>query len=235
MLAMSRLALLLLLLAAGSALGAEPAFPMQERLAACNLCHGEHGEGKRGNAYYPHLAGKPSGYLRAQLQAFRDGRRLYPQMNWLMRHMGDDYLDRIADYYAALPPQSSAQAIAMTQEAAEHARQLVEQGDIERGIPACVACHGADLAGVEPGVPALLGLPPDYIVAQLGAWREGTRVATAPDCMAEVARALSPSDMRRLGEWLASQGAARSLPPAPAGSYSLPVKCGDLPTAEAQP
>jgi cytochrome c553 len=233
--AMTRVLMLLLVFASGAAHASEADSAMQERLAACSVCHGEQGEGKSGNEYFPHLAGKPSGYLLAQLQAFREGRRLYPQMNWLMRNMGDAWLGRIADYYAGLLPRSSAQPVSMTADAAARARDLVEQGDPRHGVTACTACHGADLAGLAPGVPALIGLPPDYIIAQLGAWREGTRRAASPDCMAGIARALDPADFRRLGEWLAAQGAAQSLPPAAAGSFTLPVACGSLPTRAPQP
>lgn len=220
---MFRLFFIALMTLSGSAEAADS--DMQQRLAACQICHGEHGEGKSGNEYYPHLAGKPAGYLKSQLQAFRDGRRVYQQMNWLMRNMDDDYLQRIADYYAALPPRSSAQAVNMSADDAARARLLVERGDVTAGIPACSACHGDDLAGLEPDVPALLGLPPDYVVAQLGAWRTGSRVAAAPDCMAAVSKALEPGDMRKLGEWLASQGVAGSLQPAPAGSLALSPNC----------
>ena len=97
---MSRSTLFALCLLAAAAGAREPDGGMQARLAACNACHGEQGEGKPGNEYYPHLAGKPSGYLLDQLRAFRDGRRQYPQMNWLMRNMGDEYLERIALHYA---------------------------------------------------------------------------------------------------------------------------------------
>ncbi len=226
------------LLAAGLAGGASPALEpaaadMHERLAACTTCHGDQGQGMKGNEYYPHLAGKPAGYLLAQLQAFRDGRRAYVPMNWLMRNMDDAYLARIAGHFASLPPQSSAEPVPIGAADAARARELVERGDPQRGVPACAACHGVDLAGLQPGVPALIGLPPDYVVAQLGAWRTGARTAEAPDCMAEVARALDPRDLRRLGDWLATQGAGHSLAPAEAGSFSLPVACGNLPFDEA--
>jgi cytochrome c553 len=48
------------------------------------------------------------------------------------------------------------------------------------------------MTGRAPFVPGLLGLPRDYLNAQLGAWRTGQRRALAPDCMAEVARKLAP-------------------------------------------
>lgn len=223
--------LVAIFLAAGSA-GAQAPEDMDKRLAACGACHGPAGEGREGNEYYPHLAGKPAGYLAAQLRAFRDGRRVYTPMNWLMRNMGDTYLDWIASYYAEMPPRSSAVAVPMTAEDERRAQQLVQHGDADRGVPACAACHGADLAGLEPGVPALLGLPPDYVTAQLGAWRTGSRKAVIPDCMADIARRLAPSDFRRLGNWLATQGAKGSMKPAPAGSFALPVACGDLPVEQ---
>ena len=72
------------------------------------------------------------------------------------------------------------------------------------------------------------------VVAQLGAWRMGARTATAPDCMAQVANALAADDLRPLGAYLASQGADRSLQPAPAASFVLPKACGTMPS-EAKP
>lgn len=201
---------------------------LSERLAACASCHGVEGEGRAGNEYYPHLAGKPRGYLLSQLRAFREGRRVYPQMTWLMRNLSDAYLADIAEHYAALPPRSSSEPVAMTADAAARARELVEQGDPPRDIPACTACHGANLAGIEPDVPALVGLPVDYVIAQLGAWKTGTRTATEPDCMATIAQALDPADMRRLGEWLASRGVEHVEAPAAAGSFALPRACGTM-------
>lgn len=202
-----------------------------ERLAACNACHGERGEGRVANEYYPHLAGKPAGYLFDQLQAFRDGRRVYPQMNWLMRNMDDDYLAAIAGHYAGFPPRTQAVAVDVEPALAARAVRLVTQGDPARGLPPCAACHGENLAGLEPGVPALVGLPTDYVIAQLGAWRTGVRTARAPDCMAAIARALQPEELRVLGTWLAAQGHVAPQRPAPPGSFALPQACGSLQTA----
>lgn len=217
----------LMLAAAGAGRAAEAAVdPQSEGLAACAACHGERGEGMQGSEYFPHLAGKPAGYLFDQLRAFRDGQRSYPQMSWLLRNLGDDYLQRVALFYASLPAQSQAARATLDEADALRARQLVEQGDAGRELPACQACHGANLAGIEPGVPALLGLPADYVVAQLGAWRTGVRRARAPDCMAEIARRLDVRDLRLLGAWLSQQGGATPIAPAPAGRFELPRDCG---------
>jgi cytochrome c553 len=72
-------------------------------------------------------------------------------------------------------------------------------------LPACQSCHGERLTGVAPAVPGLLGLPYDYIAAQLGSWRQHIRRAHAPDCMAQIAERLSPEDLGAVAAWLAAQ------------------------------
>src|SRR5215471_10149618 len=84
---------------------------MEARLLACAPCHGRQGEGTS-NDYFPRLAGKPAGYLMNQLVAFRDGRRRYPPMNYLLEYQSDPYLQRIAEYFAALRPPPIRQAAA---------------------------------------------------------------------------------------------------------------------------
>jgi cytochrome c553 len=76
---------------------------MEARVMACAPCHGANGEGTN-NAYFPRLAGKPAGYLTNQLLAFHTGRRHYPPMNYLLAYQSDDYLRKIADYFAAQRP-----------------------------------------------------------------------------------------------------------------------------------
>ena len=56
---------------------------MAARVLACASCHGDKGQGTNDD-YFPRLAGKPAGYLYNQLVAFRDGRRKYPPMNYLL-------------------------------------------------------------------------------------------------------------------------------------------------------
>lgn len=202
---------------------------MAERLAACAACHGKHGEGVQGAEYYPHLAGKPAGYLFEQLKAYRDGRRVNPQMVWLVQFADDAWLREIAGYYAAMPPRAHAAdtgADQLTPERRERAERLVSEGDPARHVPACSACHGADLAGLEPGIPATVGLPADYIVAQFGHWRNGTRRALPPDCMHDVAEAIAPDDIRAIATWLSQQSNPEGTRPAPAGSFAPPEDCG---------
>ncbi len=227
-----RCALLLclpLLLLAAYAQGAEVPDTLEQRLKACAACHGDKGEGLAGkNEYYPRLAGKPAGYLYNQLLNFRDKRRELAIMNYMLAFLSDAYLLEIANHYAALQPPFPAPSTRAP--AAELARggALVMQGDAAREIPACTACHGKALTGLEPAVPGLLGLYPPYIAAQLGAWKNDKRHAMQPDCMHAVAQRLTPDDIGAITAWLVAQPMPAGTKPAAAGSLKPPLECGGL-------
>jgi cytochrome c553 len=103
---------------------------------------------------------------------------------------------------------------------------IVTHGDAAANIPACSSCHGPHLTGMEPAIPGLLGLRATYISAQLGAWRYGTRTATAPDCMQIVAGHLTEEDVKAIAAFLASRPAPPDPSPAPQGTFSLPLLAG---------
>ena len=202
---------------------------MAERVQACTPCHGLQGRGTS-DPYFPRLAGKPAGYLYNQLLAFRGGRRKYPPMNYLLEFLPEAYLRQIAEYFAAQRPElPAASPPDVAADVLGHGEALVTQGDIERGIPACVSCHGGLLTGLEPAVPGLLGLRATYISAQLGGWRYGTRTARAPDCMQLVASRLTEDDVRAVAAWLSSRPAPADPAPAAQGSFALPFACGSEP------
>jgi cytochrome c553 len=202
---------------------------MAARVEACTPCHGNQGEGTR-DVYFPRLAGKPSGYLYNQLLAFKNGRRKYPPMNYLLDYLGDPYLQEMADYFAEQrPPLPSNAPSEVSKEVLQQGQTLVMRGDPVRQIPACGSCHGSELTGMEPAIPGLLGLRPNYISAQLGAWRYGTRTAKAPDCMQQVAARLTEADVTAVASYLANRPAPINIAPAPKGAYVLPFACGSQP------
>lgn len=196
---------------------------------ACAACHGAKGEGTN-NPYFPRLAGKPAGYLRNQLLAFHTGRRHYPPMNYLLQYLPEDYLGKMAEYFAAQHPPLPPPAVPdVSPELLAHGEAIVTKGDAEKGLPACTSCHGTHLTGMETGIPGLLGLRATYISAQLGGWRYGTRTATAPDCMQIVAGHLTEDDVKAIAAFLASRPEPADPAPAPKGSFALPFACGSEP------
>jgi len=235
---LARLHVTLALVLAGACAGAIAAAPatlpdtLEQRVAACIACHAAK---ERSDAFFPRIAGKPAGYLYNQLRNFRDGRRNYPMMTYMVDHLPDAYLREIADYFAAqhppYPPPQAGSGASATAASLARGQALVQQGDPAKQIPACVACHGAALTGVEPAIPGLVGLPSDYINAQFGAWKSKVRRAAAPDCMADIAARLSEADVAAVSGWLSKQAPDDQARPGAANSIALPLPlaCGSVP------
>lgn len=208
---------------------AAPPDTLAQRLLACTGCHART-DTTRGTEYFPRISGKPSGYLYNQLINFRDGRRQYPVMHYMVAHLPDAYLHEIADYFASQhPPAPPAAPVTASPALLARGRLLAMQGDSVSKVPACVACHGQALTGTMPTVPGLIGLPRDYVNAQFGAWRNRTRQAAAPDCMATIAARLSLDDINAVSTWLASQPFSPDARPTPALVTPLPLVCGSVP------
>ena len=178
---------------------------MAQRTLACTGCHGVQGRAAP-SGYIPRLAGKPAGYLYNQLLNFREGRRHYGLMTQLLAPLSNPYLMDVAQHFAALDiPYPAPTAARQDPAPLARGKQLVLVGDVARQVPACVQCHGAAMTGVVPNVPGLLGLPRDYLNAQLGAWKAGKRRAHAPDCMQAVVARLSDDDINAISSYLAAQ------------------------------
>jgi cytochrome c553 len=230
------IALVFMALVAGGAAELQAAGPkpaevpdtLEQRLLACATCHGKQGEGTSKNEVYPRLAGKPDGYLYNQLLNFRERRRKYAVMNYLVSYLSDAYLREIAQHYANLrppypPPTTDASSVVLAR-----GQALVTHGDPSRNLPACVDCHGKELSGMAPAIPGLVGLSPLYISKQMGAWRARHRRAKEPDCMARVAALLGPEEISAIAAWLAAQPAPASAPGTWSAATKLPLECGSV-------
>ena len=202
---------------------------MERRMRVCTQCHDDTGMRVR-NSYYPRIAGKPEGYLFNQLVNFRDGRRFNALMTHLVEHLPDAYLREMAAYFAARNPVHAApQSLDLAPETLQRGRTLALHGDASGNIPACASCHGNLLMGAMPAIPGLIGLPRDYLIAQFGSWRIGTRHALAPDCMAEITARMSPQDIAAVSAWLSTQAVPAGATPESASRAELPMACGSVP------
>jgi len=200
----------------------------RQRVLACTGCHGREGRAAA-DGYYPRIAGKPAGYLFNQLRNFRDGSRHYELMNELLALIDDDFLHEIANHFASLDvPYPAPAPLAGTPAARAAGEALVKRGDAARGLPACNDCHGAAMTGRAPFVPGLLGLPRDYLNAQLGAWKTGHRRAASPDCMAQVAERLTGDDIGSISAWLAAQPVPARATASIEPDAPWPMRCGSV-------
>ena len=202
-----------------------------QRTLACTACHGPQGRAAP-DGYYPRLAGKPVGYLYNQLLNFKEGRRHYGLMTQLIDPLSDAYLLEMAQYFSALEvPYSAPPPSPASTDVLRHGQALALQGDAARKVPACVQCHGQSMTGVAPNIPGLLGLPRDYLNAQLGAWKAGQRRAHAPDCMNDVVTRLSLEDINAVASWIAAQPLPANTHPAASLPPLAPIACGSAPLA----
>ncbi|ROO35200.1 c-type cytochrome [Salinisphaera orenii] len=204
---------------------------MAQRLEACTACHAEEGI-RLEDGYVPRIHGKPAGYLYNQLVNYQTLRRRNATMNHLVSHLSRDYLYEIARHFAERHPPYPAAAERPGRALAERGEQLVREGDPQAEVPACASCHGERLTGVQPNTPGLVGLPRQYIMAQLGAWQVGTRHAAAPDCMAEITARLDGRDVEAVAAWLAARPVPDNTEPADAPVAEPPMDCGSVPAPD---
>lgn len=179
---------------------------MQMRLAACAACHGKHGEGNMGRdgGIYPRLAGQPTDYLYHQMLYIKSERRAgippVTIMHRLLASLSPPYLHLIARYYhAASPPYPPLAHAAPTQ--LDEGRELVRQGLPGKDIAPCTDCHGADLDGRPPDVPALAGQYARYLKIQFAHWAQGARHNRLHE---HIARTLTNQQVQAVARYLAA-------------------------------
>ena len=235
---MKFLAFILLSMISGLVGAVEPASSaipntLEERVKPCTICHRDADRIDR-DAYFPRIAGKPAGYLYNQLRNFRDGRRYYQPMAILLENMSDEYMREIAGYFASLPytyPKPVTHALSPAD--IRSVETLMDSGDPERDLPACSACHGKALMGVEPYIPGLLGLPHAYVAAQFGGWRNGGIMrGQIPDCMSEIAKKLTQEEVNALALWLPSRPLSGDVAKADALAAELAQRCRTVVSGE---
>jgi cytochrome c553 len=207
-----------------------PLDSIEQRAQPCMACHGKEGRSTP-EGYYPRIAGKPAGYLFNQLGNFRVGRRHFAMMTYMVDRQNDAFLQELADYFGSLRlPYAYRDNSNIAPTLLARGRQLVTQGDEASHVPACQGCHAQSLLGTLPAVPGLLGLSPDYVIGQLGAWRNGTRRAHEPDCMANIAKALRSEDIAAVAWWLAGQQVPADAEPAADFATPPSIECGSFRT-----
>jgi cytochrome c553 len=165
-----KLRLLIILAASLVTIGAGNADSGKDKVATCVACHGQDGNSMVG--LWPSLAGQNSNYLVRQLQHIKSGKRSIAVMAGLLDNFSKEDLDDIAAFYAS-KNNTIGQAEA---DKVELGRKLYYSGSLEKGIPACTACHSPKGKGNAPaGYPLLSGQQADYVTKSLKNYRSGER------------------------------------------------------------
>lgn len=165
----------------------------------CGACHGA--EGNSANALWPNLAGQNAPYLQAQLMAFKSGLRKNALMSSQAMLLSDEDMADLAVYYESLP--NAVQSIA-DEKLLVSGEALYRGGDKDKGVAACLACHGPTGRG-NPAAqyPVLKGQHAAYTALQLNAYADGTRLGTAKvQIMGDIASRLDPEDIKALASYV---------------------------------
>ena len=165
-----KLRLLIILAASLVTIGAGNADSGKDKVATCVACHGQDGNSMVG--LWPSLAGQNANYLVRQLQHIKSGKRSIAVMAGLLDNFSKEDLDDIAAFYAS-KNNTIGQAEA---DKVQLGRKLYYSGSLEKGIPACTACHSPKGKGNAPaGYPLLSGQQADYVTKSLKNYRSGER------------------------------------------------------------
>lgn len=184
------------------------------KAATCAACHGV--DGNPADPQYPRIAGQSERYVARQLALYKSGER-NTGMAAIMRPfaMGLSAQDMrdIGAYYAG---QTAGAGIADDSTIAsgsnadlrfyEVGERLYRGGDVERGIPACMACHGpAGLGNPGPPYPPVGGQNADYSARMLEAFRDGLVLGEgdyANAVMSQVAEDLTDEEIQSLASYM---------------------------------
>lgn len=180
--------------------------------AACIACHGPKGEGNA-DAGYPHLAGLRADYLVHQLKSFGQGTRKQQLMTPIAKALSEQEAADVSAYYAQLPWTPTPPD--PKQRPTARGAQLAHNGEWGKDLPACFSCHGPHGEGVG-AFPRIAGQHEKYLLAQLQAWRSGTRRNDNMHLMKASAKKLSVQDVGIVAAYIANYRAETANAPPPA-------------------
>jgi len=163
---------------------------------ACVSCHGANGNSTI--AANPKLGGQIEAYVHKQLVDFTTPARNQPVMTTYAKMLTEDEKRNIAAWLAV---QQAKPGAAKDKDTVELGRKIYRGGIADKGVAACASCHGATAAGLPAQYPRLAGQHQEYTLAQLQAFKGGTR-ANSPQ-MATLAKRMSDEEMKAVADYIA--------------------------------
>ena len=171
----------------------------QTKSATCGACHGATGNSV--TPAWPSLASQSESYTVRQLQAYRDQERQDVGMQQFAATLSEQDMHDIGAYYASqalLPKGADPELVGLGE-------QIYRGGVPERGIAACIACHGpAGHGNPLAAFPRINGQHSAYLLATLQAYAAGVRTSDADkdQMMRNVAELLLEDEMRALASYI---------------------------------
>lgn len=186
---------------AGVAQAAGNAEAGKTKAASCAGCHGV--DGNSMVPTFPKLAGQGEKYIAKQLAEFKaNTTRKNDMMLGMAAPLSEEDAADIGAFYAS---QKLAGPAPADESKLDMGRQIYKGGNLTEGIPACQACHGPRGAGVAgSGYPQVGGQYVDYTLAQLKAFREGTRMNDDKMLMRSIIKDMTDEQLEAVSHYIAS-------------------------------
>ena len=167
----------------------------------CTMCHGALGMSTSNS---PNLVGQYPEVVIKQLLDYKSGKRTSAVMQSIAARLSDREIRDLAAYYAALP---KARTAPTTYD--ESLPALVRVGAPLRNIAPCVSCHG----GVDQkfGAPWIEGMPKEYLVSELLAFRSGRRRNDSQAQMRAMAKTMTDQEIDEVAAFYARKAAAAGV------------------------
>lgn len=162
----------------------------------CAACHAP--DGNSLIPVNPKLAQQHPQYLVKQLQEFKAGKRVNAVMNGMAAPLSDADMINIAYW---LGSKKATPGAAKEKELVLLGERIYRGGIADRQIPACAGCHSPNGAGIPAQYPRLSGQHADYAVAQLNAFRDGSRANSVQ--MTQVAAKLNDREIKAVADYIA--------------------------------
>jgi len=167
--------------------------------ATCAACHGA--DGNSVTPDWPSLAGQHPAYIVKQLLAFKNGERVNVTMKPFADLLSDQDMLDLAAYFATQTPTPKGADPALV----SLGQQIYRGGVPERGIAACIACHGpAGDGNPLAAYPRISGQHASYVTAALRAYAAGERTTDASlnQMMRNEAALLREDEIRALASYV---------------------------------
>jgi cytochrome c553 len=166
--------------------------------AVCAGCHGV--DGNSSSPLWPSLAGQHASYINKQLMDFKEGRRINAQMTGMVAGLSPEDMQDLAAFYES----QRAKPVTFNTELIEKGENIYRGGIADIGVAACIACHSPGGTGNGPaGWPSIKGQHPEYIVAQLQAFKQGLRANDNGRMMRNLVARMSEAEMQAVAAYVA--------------------------------
>jgi len=171
----------------------------QSKSVTCAACHGV--DGNSVTPEWPNLAGQHPSYTVRQLNAYKAGNRSDAGMQGFAATLSDQDMLDIAAYFGAqtVAPRGADPELVSLGE------RIYRGGVPERGVAACIACHGPNgLGNPLAAYPRISGQHSTYVFNTLRAYAAGERRSDTAynQMMRNISELLFESEMRALASYV---------------------------------